>query len=402
MANDHYYGLDALRGSMMLLGIVLHAATFHLIEIGAEDAQPSVLILTILGIIHQFRMPLFFLLAGFFMALLVEKHELRGALENRCRRILVPFVLCLFTIVPITGWLFFSIYFSSTQGGFALIGSMPELEQVRAEMRALELPAHLSLLHLWFLYYLLIYLLAVPALAFGLRKLKDAGSLLKLSELVTNPWSVLLFAAVTTISLIPFGSGAVAVNDPLLIPGIANLCYYGVFFAAGYLLFYTKGILQTFRENTGTFGILAIFMFIWFAIPAWMIGSGSTSIAVAALAKIFSAISTWCFIYFLCGFFLNNFNRDTERTRLLSQSAYWIYLLHMPVVLFVGIGLMNLPIDLGPVLKLVLNVVITSAVCLASYKLFVRGTWLGQLLNGRRYGADGAPIHSLPLSLNKI
>jgi glucan biosynthesis protein C len=402
MTNERYYGLDALRGSMMLLGIVLHAATFHLIEIAAIDAPPSVLILTVLGFIHQFRMPLFFLLSGFFTALLVQKYNIRGAMENRSKRILVPFLLCLATIVPLTDWLFFSTFFSGQQGGFALLQSTAELETIRNEMRLLEQPAHLTLMHLWFLYYLLIYLAAVPALAFGVQKLEQNGALSKLRALVANPWSLLLFATCSALSLIPFASAAVAVNDPLLLPGIGNLGYYGVFFAAGYLLFHTREILQTFRAHTGTYGILAVFTFIWYAIPAWMIGSGSTVVAVLALAKIFSAISTWCFIYFLCGFFLNNFNRDTAATRLLSQSAYWTYLLHMPLVLFIGIVLMTLPVDLGAHLRLLINVLTTAGICYFSYVLLVRSSWLGALLNGRRYAVDGKPLYTPPHSPNKI
>lgn len=385
----------------MLLGIVLHAATFHLLEIGAIGTEGSVLILTVLGIIHQFRMPLFFLLAGFFTALLVQKYGLRGALENRSKRILIPFLLCLLTIVPLTDWLFFSTFFSGQQGGFALIQSTTELAAVRDAMRSQNQPAHLTLFHLWFLYYLLIFLLTVPALAVGVRKLERNGYLAKLRELAASPWALLLFALCTTVSLIPFEAGAVAVNDPLFVPGVANLGYYGVFFAAGHLLFHTQEILQTFRLHSATYGILAVFMFIWYAIPAAMAGSGSAVIAVHALAKIFSAVSTWCFIYFLCGVFLNNFDQDTPTSRLLSQSAYWTYLLHMPVILFVGIVLMNLPVDIGTHLRMLINIAITSAVCFGSYTLLVRSTFVGELLNGRRYGVDGKPLYTLPSTTTK-
>jgi len=77
--NRRYYGLDALRGGMMLLGVVLHSAEFYISRplpqmVGFPlDRNSSYLFDLVFHFIHSFRMPLFFVLAGFFAALLVEK-----------------------------------------------------------------------------------------------------------------------------------------------------------------------------------------------------------------------------------------------------------------------------------------------------------------------------------------
>ncbi|MES2606010.1 MAG: acyltransferase family protein [Pseudomonadota bacterium] len=402
MQTDRYYGLDALRGCMMLLGILLHAATFHLMETQALDIDPSIPILTVLGVIHQFRMPLFFLLAGYFASLLVQKYGVQGTLENRSRRLLIPFLLCLVTVVPVTDWLFFSTFLSARLHEFALIGPSTDLTAVRTSLQEAGM-AHLTLFHLWFLYYLLIYVVLIPAFEKGATKLRALGWMPKLRELAANPWCALpLLALGTGLTLIPFKAAAVAVNDKLFVPDIWALLYYGYFFAAGYLLFHTKEILTTFREHAGTYGVLAFLSFVWYAIPAAMIGAGSVSVAVKVVAQLFAALSTWCFVFFLCGLFLNRFNDDTPRTRLLSQSAYWVYLLHMPVILFNGIVLMNLPVDIGPYLRLLINMAVTTWICFFTYKHFVRGTALGELLNGRRYDADGRPLSATVLTPQKI
>jgi hypothetical protein len=226
--------------------------------------------------------------------------------------------------------------------------------------------------------------------------------LAQLRELAAHPCTALLLSLCTMLTLIPFRSATVAVSDSLFIPGTANLCYYGVFFVIGYLVFHTREFLHVCQRHSGTFGILALFTFVWYTIPATMIDSGSSAVAVLILAKLFSAVSTWCFIYFLCGFFLNNFNRDTPATRLLSQSAYWTYLLHMPVILFTGIVLMTLPVDMGTHPRLLINVMFTGAICYSSYVLLVRNTWLGELLNGRRYAADGKTPDAAALTAEKI
>lgn len=391
-STERYYGLDALRGSMMLLGIVLHAATMHLLEIGTIDAAPAVPILVVLGVIHQFRMPLFFMLAGFFMSLLVQKYDVRGAMENRTKRILLPFLLCLVTFVPVTDWLFFSLYLSGQQQAFALITPNTDIAALIAFMREKSAPLFFTLFHVWFLYYLIIFLAAVPLLDRGIKALEQRGLLARIREWTGSVWSLPICAVLTALTLIPFTAASVAVNDKLFVPNLANLVYYGMFFALGYLFFHCRNLLDTFKAHTGTYGILAFVFFIWYAIPASMAGAGSTSIAVLTISKIFAGLSTWCFIYWLCGLFLNRYNEDTPRTRLLAQSAYWVYLLHMPVILLVGNALMNLPVDISAYGRLFLNMAVTTWVCFGTYTWLVRGTWLGALLNGRRYDSDGRAL----------
>src|SRR6185369_17393910 len=102
-----YYGLDALRGGMMMLGIVLHAAQMYLAAPPPTvpfpgDPNNSLLFDLLFHFIHQFRMPTFFVLAGFFCALLVEKRGLRETYKNRALRVAAPLAAALLTIWPLT------------------------------------------------------------------------------------------------------------------------------------------------------------------------------------------------------------------------------------------------------------------------------------------------------------
>ncbi|MGC4047989.1 MAG: acyltransferase family protein [Armatimonas sp.] len=96
------HDLDALRALAMLLGIVLHAImTFvpGLWPIQDNTATPAMGALVLL--IHGFRMPLFFLVSGFFTALLWRRYGLSGVIRHRLLRILLPCVLGTLTIVPL-------------------------------------------------------------------------------------------------------------------------------------------------------------------------------------------------------------------------------------------------------------------------------------------------------------
>ena len=95
------HDLDALRAIAMLLGIVLHAAlSFAPIPWTVQDTQQSEFYYILFSFIHGFRMPLFFVVSGFFTAMLWRKRGLASLLKHRFMRIFLPMVLGCVTIVP--------------------------------------------------------------------------------------------------------------------------------------------------------------------------------------------------------------------------------------------------------------------------------------------------------------
>lgn len=387
MDNQRFYSLDALRGIMMMLGIVLHASFFYLIEAGIHEQTPSLFLLIITGFIHQFRMPLFFILAGFFAAMLVGKYGLSGACINRVRRILIPFLVSLVTILPVTLWSVLSMIVTGMKGEIVFITNMSDLEPVLKVMRENNLPAHLSPMHLWFLYYLLIFYLFVPAFEYLLRVIRRRCWEHQIRQALGSTWMIPVFSLITAITLWPFKGASVMVNDRLFIPNLWIALYYGIFFLLGYGFFHYREILDTFQRNTGTYCVIALLMFVWAFIPGYMEQQGSESTAVHAVAVVFNALSTWLFIYYLAGLFLRYFNTDTPVVRLLSRSSYWIYLVHFPVVFCIGLVMTNL--ELGYVVRFFMLTFLTSVVCYYSYQLFVRNSWISVLLNGKRFDSTG-------------
>ncbi len=99
-----FHDLDALRAAAMLLGILLHAMLAHVPALAGiwpvADVSTSPFWGTIMAAIHGFRMPLFFLLSGFFTAMLWRKRGLKSLLGHRSKRILLPLCIGVFTIVP--------------------------------------------------------------------------------------------------------------------------------------------------------------------------------------------------------------------------------------------------------------------------------------------------------------
>ena len=96
------HDLDALRAVAMLLGIVLHGLMSFMPGLSViRDTQQAAWVWIVFLTIHGFRMPLFFLVSGFFTAMLWRKRGLKKMLQQRSVRILLPCLLGAVTIVPL-------------------------------------------------------------------------------------------------------------------------------------------------------------------------------------------------------------------------------------------------------------------------------------------------------------
>ncbi|HEV7632768.1 MAG TPA: acyltransferase family protein, partial [Steroidobacteraceae bacterium] len=72
---DRLHALDALRAFALLAGIALHATMPFLQGVPGwvTTEAPSETLAAVWYIIHMFRMPVFFLIAGFFGRMLLER-----------------------------------------------------------------------------------------------------------------------------------------------------------------------------------------------------------------------------------------------------------------------------------------------------------------------------------------
>jgi glucan biosynthesis protein C len=102
---------------------------------------------------------------------------------------------------------------------------------------------------------------------------------------------------------------------------------------------------------------------------------------------VFHAFSTWFLTFGLMGAFVRFLDRPIPWVRYLSDSAYWLYLAHMPVLLVVQIAVAGT--GWHPILKLSMVFCGSLPILVASYHFLVRPTWVGAMLNGRRYPIRG-------------
>ncbi len=98
--------LDALRAFAMLLGIVLHASMSFIPSFWVvTDRQVNPAFGIVFHAIHGFRMPLFFVMSGYFSAMLLRRRGRVALIKHRFFRVFLPLLLGMVTIVPATMWI---------------------------------------------------------------------------------------------------------------------------------------------------------------------------------------------------------------------------------------------------------------------------------------------------------
>ena len=95
------------------------------------------------------------------------------------------------------------------------------------------------------------------------------------------------------------------------------------------------------------------------------------------------SIFSWLMILGFCGLFFRFFNYESNGLGYISQSSYWIYLAHLPLVMIVQFWIRNW--DINIMLKFLIVVDLATGILLLSYHVCVRRTFIGIMLNGRTY-----------------
>ena len=104
-ASPRFYALDSVRATAMLLGVFFHSLLFGAMVEGGPPGRfgPRVEFngsMFTQDLLHSFRMPLFFLISGFFCRMMLKKHGIWSYLVRRWWRIGIPLLVGVFTFVP--------------------------------------------------------------------------------------------------------------------------------------------------------------------------------------------------------------------------------------------------------------------------------------------------------------
>ena len=388
---DRLHGLDALRGGALLLGVLLHASLSFFPEQSwiVADAQRSLGAAVVFFAIHLFRMTAFFLIAGLFAHMMLARKGWLGFARDRLVRIAGP--LAAFWL-PVMAGIVVALVWNAHATGLIAPGAEPPPPPTYDW-------TNVPLTHLWFLWVLLILYAAVLILRAPFAALDRAGAwgraVDRFTGALVGPWTPAVLAAPLALALwrdpawIAFF--AVPTPDSGLVPDTAALVGFGLAFGLGFLLDRRRDLL----DRVAAWSPLYLLVAIAAGVAAWTLAGGprlapmveptgakAIAAAVTALAVYSSALAA----VGLCLKFLSG--RSAVR-RYLADASYWVYILHLPLVMLAQVWVQDWAAPWW--FKLAGVALGVLAVCLISYELLVRHSFLGRFLNGRRVPWRGRP-----------
>ena len=350
--------LDHLRAALTILVVLHHlaviygaGAVFYYVEPpGPQDQLAYVLLVVFLLINQAYFMGCFFLISGFFTPGSFDRKGPGAYSKDRLLRLGIPLVVYVLVLSPIAS--------------IGLYQAPASVAHLTPPFTWQQLPSLLGVGPLWFAEMLLFFCLGYVIW----RQLVRIR--VQPTERVFSPPSyraiglvvlVLALASYLMRIVVPLG-----VSIPILgFPTLAYLPQYLSFFILGVIAF-RRNWFQTIPGSLGKTGVvvalLATIVFFPLALSrgATFLGHGSWQSAVYALWDSTFSVGMClglltCFRHFL--------NRQNRFGRFLSQQAFTVYIIHIPVIVLLALAIHG--IHLESLLKFGLAALIGVPLCFA-------------------------------------
>jgi glucan biosynthesis protein C len=334
-SKDRIVYLDALRAFCMFYGIFSHGATL--------DHDGNALLTVIKVSSDLFRMATFFLVGGYFTAMVATRTSGAAYVRGRMILILLPLVTTLVTLVPITNYLIHVWHNSPmTLRHYFLEGGW----------NAPTIGNDVWHLQLWFLFALFAYAMVTPALLALLRRPAVSRGLDRYVA-VTGSWTLWCNALIAALFVLAMRTVLTLAVEPMLAEtrwvfiARATLTYFP-YFALGVAMFGNAGLFRSMHRISWPGLILSLGLFLLAAyghvpMPGWLDRlllwtgkAGTIMFIMAALLRLFEL----------------NFRHPSRLLSLCVGAAFTFYLFHLT-------GIYAVATLIGPWLD---NVMLTIAV----------------------------------------
>ena len=172
-----------------------------------------------------------------------------------------------------------------------------------------------------------------------------------------------------------------------LLPMPHILLYYALFFFFGALYFDCDdpdGRVGKWWWLALPVGLFIVFPFgLEFSTGAFRFRQEIFDPAMARTAAVaLQVIYAWMMTFGCIGLFRKLCTRENNTIRYVSDSSYWLYVAHVPLIIGAQLAVRDWPLASG--VKYFLVLLAVTGFLLLIYQFLVRYTWLGRLLNGPR------------------
>jgi glucans biosynthesis protein C len=335
----HIYFLDHLRVALMILVVLHHLAviyganaSFYYVEApGPKDRLAFLLLLVFVLINQAYFMGFFFLISGYFTPGSFDRKGPGNFYKDRLLRLGIPMIAYALVLSPIAS---ISPYLSPMPGDFFHLTPPATWQQF---------PDMLGVGPLWFAEMLLFFCLGYIVW----RRVRRVN--IQSTDRIFAPPSyraiglfILALALATYVLRIVVPMGTFI---PLFgFPSLAYLPQYLSFFILGIIAF-RQNWLETISGSLGKTGFVVAGLSTIVIIPLEF-SSGLAFLGHGSWQSAFYALWDSAFSVGMClgliTLFRRYFNRQTRFGRFLSQQAFTVYIIHIPVIVLLALTLRDL------------------------------------------------------------
>jgi len=284
-----------------------------------------------MAMLNVWRIPLLFFVSGMGVYFAIQQRNWKQLLQERAGRILLPYLVGIFLIVPISTYIWQYYY---------------QLELTYAPNPG----------HLWFLGNIFVYVVVLSPVFFYLKRNENGPLVRWLKRLLSHPLGLLpVFAALIAEALL--------VNpNPYT---LYAMTWHGFFLGLLAFLFGFCFVLsgQPFRQ------MLLRWRWLFFAAAALLFTVRLVEFQLNT-ANYLLAIESVCWIFSVFAFGYKYLNHPSKTLSYLSEAAYPVYILHM-IFQYLGSWLI-FRLDMEAPLQFMLVLLFTGVGCFTCYELVIR------------------------------
>jgi len=355
---ERQYYIDWLRILLILsvflfhIGMIFNSWDWHVKnDITAGDKSVLWYIMVFLG---RWRMPLLILISGAGTWFALGKRSSWQYLGERFKRLFIPLLVGVFTLVPV------QVYIEKSSQFDSLLSFYPHM------FEGVYPSGNFSWHHLWFIAYLFVIALMISPFLGFLRGETFSRFKGKLGTLVSKPLGANIFLIPLVLSqaiLRPFFPE----TTHGLMDDWATVSFYLIFFLSGFTMLSSKNMVESVRKQKNLFLIESVIVTIMmFTIPYIM-------------PDEFWGNMTWdileAFVGWSCGLTAIGYAKqyltfDSKFRKLANEAIYPFYLLHQPVIVVMGYIVVKW--DISILSKVILITTSSLSVTVATYWFLVR------------------------------
>lgn len=369
---ERRYEIDWLRVLAMITVFLFHNARFFdFMDWHVKSAERHLIPMIFVGIVSQWIMPLFFLLAGASSRFALDSRSSSGYIRERFKRLIVPFIFGALVLIPPQGFLE-----AQTHTQYRFFGSflqyLPHHFIVRMGWFNPNIPAWLFGgfgYHLWFLGFLFTFsLLSLPFFRW-LKGAKGQAFLDKLALLIKKPGAI--FLGMIPIALIQLALRArfSSYTD------VADFFYWLIFFVYGYLIYAHPSMEEAVKRHgnvallIGSICLVVMYVLFsgglvepWESHPNYSLGY--------LLYQALRSINTWAWLVCFLSLGMRSFKFTNPFLKYANEAVMPFYVLHQTIVLLIGFHIV--PLKVGIPLKYLMISATSFTATLILYEILKR------------------------------